>query len=196
MGVARYVAEKAGYLYRQQEVAQPTLMRQVAQVLSILLRQAAFRPFVYSVLFTALQMDPTLRWIGPLSKACSKTDCKLEDTANLVLFNPGLVDQLLLFLASSEHTYTSTRNSCCDCRPDCQSATRHTIGTTCQTVTGSNGCRCAFYYSGADFKTHKTVTERVDMLIGANFVVTTYSNLSKSYAIRQKGSSHGGWREA
>lgn len=55
-----------------------------------------------------------------------------------------------------------------------------------QTVTGTDGCGRVFYYSGADFKLHETVAERVDILMGANLVVTTYNTVAKSYAISQK----------
>jgi len=55
-----------------------------------------------------------------------------------------------------------------------------------QTVTGMGGCGRVVYYSAADFKAHKTVGERVGILLGADLVVTTYPTLSKSYAIGSK----------
>jgi len=55
-----------------------------------------------------------------------------------------------------------------------------------QTVTGSDGCGRVIYYSATDFKAHKTVGERVGILLGANLVVTTYPTPNKSYATGQK----------
>ena len=55
-----------------------------------------------------------------------------------------------------------------------------------QTITGMGGCGRIVYYSAKDFKGLNTVEERVDILLGANLVVTTYPTLSKSYATGQK----------